>query len=651
MRSDSELNEIRNRVSIVDVISHYTRVVKEGAGFKAVCIFHADKNPSMSIDPEKRVFHCFGCSAAGNVFQFVERAEKVSFDEAVKKLEGDRPYLDESKKVSSTFQRFSNAVEWPIDKWMPCHKAAMESQELAKEFAARGIKFETIYRHHIGFIPTGEKLVSQNDERLASFRKKPWIGFAYVYGQTVRMIKWRPFFSVGKEFMRIKGMAEVLYVDNPEPDSLEEILLVEGEMDALTLWQCGYRAASLPSGSQSKITGEMSDYLGGFRNIYLCVDNDDAGKLCLRRLLKILPADKTRIVTVPAEHKDVNGMFVKGCGADDGAFRLVMDKLLSEAEKPSSVAFESLDKAFEAYIRFLGDEGNKEKFFELPWRAADNMVVFAPGQTATLASTRSKQGKTSFMIQTAMHNALYRARRIGYYTAEMDLVKEMIPMITAQIMRQDRNHLEVDDVEQARNRCVGAEFYFGYDPAAQTWEDVAALIDMAVRRLGLDVVIIDHLDYIIREPDFRKEMSAKSMAMKYFSEQLAKKYGILVWILRQFNKPHQTSGKKRDEPGDIYSVPGSISGITDVHHAFILWRKMVASLEESGSGDAYENESKLILGLTRAKGTGGRVCNLQFNGKFARFDRPNSSDEKGPDGKVVEMPAPQTNLPYRDAPD
>lgn len=80
------VNEIRNKIDIVDVVSNYLPLTKQGRNFFGVCPFHDDTNPSMSVSREKQIFRCFSCGASGNVFTFVQRYENISFSEALKIL-------------------------------------------------------------------------------------------------------------------------------------------------------------------------------------------------------------------------------------------------------------------------------------------------------------------------------------------------------------------------------------------------------------------------------------------------------------------------------------------------------------------------------------------------------------------------------------
>ncbi len=84
--SEEEISAIRSRADIVDIIGRYIPLVKKGRSMSAVCPFHDDHHPSLSISSEKQIYKCFVCGAGGNVFQFVQNYENCSFVEAVAKV-------------------------------------------------------------------------------------------------------------------------------------------------------------------------------------------------------------------------------------------------------------------------------------------------------------------------------------------------------------------------------------------------------------------------------------------------------------------------------------------------------------------------------------------------------------------------------------
>ena len=83
---DSVIDEVRDRTDIVEVISQFVTLKKVGKNFKGLCPFHSEKTPSFTVSSEKRIYHCFGCGAGGNVFKFVIETQNISFIDAVRQF-------------------------------------------------------------------------------------------------------------------------------------------------------------------------------------------------------------------------------------------------------------------------------------------------------------------------------------------------------------------------------------------------------------------------------------------------------------------------------------------------------------------------------------------------------------------------------------
>src|SRR4051812_15234236 len=84
--SDDTREQVRAASDIVDVIGSYVPLKRAGANFTALCPFHREKSPSFNVNPQKQIFHCFGCHKGGDVFTFVMQFESLDFPEALRRL-------------------------------------------------------------------------------------------------------------------------------------------------------------------------------------------------------------------------------------------------------------------------------------------------------------------------------------------------------------------------------------------------------------------------------------------------------------------------------------------------------------------------------------------------------------------------------------
>ncbi len=161
--SEDQINDIRNRADIAEVIGQYIPLQKKGKGMAAVCPFHDDHDPSLSISLDKQIYKCFVCGAGGNVFTFVQNFEHISFSEAIVKV-GDlvgihldiSQYKKEVQYDPQTLRLFNTLKE--TNAFLMYQLNASEGKEVKEYLHHRGLSDETISKFEIGYNPGNDVL-------------------------------------------------------------------------------------------------------------------------------------------------------------------------------------------------------------------------------------------------------------------------------------------------------------------------------------------------------------------------------------------------------------------------------------------------------------------------------------------------------------
>jgi len=159
--SEEIINDVRNSASITEVIGHYIPLVKKGKGFTALCPFHDDHDPSLSISDDKQIYKCFVCGSGGNVFNFVMNFKKVSFPEAVKEVADviGKPLtidivqtpkkIDKNQKYYDLFAKYIEETNYLLT----ATNAGLKAKEYLNK---RGIEDKVINYFNIGLNPSDD---------------------------------------------------------------------------------------------------------------------------------------------------------------------------------------------------------------------------------------------------------------------------------------------------------------------------------------------------------------------------------------------------------------------------------------------------------------------------------------------------------------
>lgn len=305
------IENIRNHVDIVDVISHYVPLNKKGKSFKCVCPFHDDHDPSLSVSQDKQIYHCFVCGAGGNVFTFVQEYEKISFVEAVAKvakLVGIDIEIDvsdvSSKKIDPHIGALHKVCQESID-FCSYELDSVEAKNVKQYLYDRGLSDEIIKKFQLGFNPDGNKLyqflhAKQYSDADIVDANLAWLSEKGIFDVFRRRIM-IPIHdsngkSVGFSARRIDASQEAKYVNTSETEiyvkgnllynyhrakdfarKAGRIIVVEGAMDVLAFEKAGLENSVATLGTAcTRQQLRLLRYLGV--KVVLCYDGDEAGK-------------------------------------------------------------------------------------------------------------------------------------------------------------------------------------------------------------------------------------------------------------------------------------------------------------------------------------------------------------------------------------
>ena len=153
--TNNPVDDIKNKLDIVDVIGGYIRLQKAGRNYKAPCPFHSEKTPSFMVSPERQLWKCFGCGKGGSIFDFIMEMEGVEFGDALKIL-AQRAGIELKKidpKLKTERTRLYEICELANRFFIKQMEASRTGKEMQKYLTDRGLKANTIKDWQIGYAP------------------------------------------------------------------------------------------------------------------------------------------------------------------------------------------------------------------------------------------------------------------------------------------------------------------------------------------------------------------------------------------------------------------------------------------------------------------------------------------------------------------
>ncbi|MDE7059204.1 MAG: DNA primase [Lachnospiraceae bacterium] len=371
--SQDLVEEIRARSDIVDVISSYIKLQRKGSNYVGVCPFHNDRNPSMSVNQPRQIYHCFSCGAGGDVFKFVMEYENLTFPEAMKVL-AERAGISLPKRETSKEARQQADIKAQI----------MEMNKLAAKFyyytlrqpagkvgldylLRRQLSQETIHRFGLGYADQysnslyqylknkgySDQLLKESGLVQADEKRGMYDKFWNRVIFPIMDIRNRVIGFGG----RVMGDGKPKYLNSPETKVFDKsrnlyglhlarlsrkpnIILCEGYMDVIAMHQAGFPQAVASLGTA--FTVQQSAILKRYTNeVLLTYDNDEAGVRAALRAIPILrDAGLSAKIINMEPYKDPDE-FIKAMGAES------FQKRIDEAESSFSFELRTMERQYD----------------------------------------------------------------------------------------------------------------------------------------------------------------------------------------------------------------------------------------------------------------------------------------------------------------
>ena len=361
MLSQALREQVRAASDIVEVVQSYVPLKRAGANWVGLCPFHKEKSPSFNVNPQRQIFHCFGCHKGGDVFRFVQDYENIGFMDAVRRL-AERAGIvlkfeegGEEDQVRHLKDQLLQVHEQITQRWQTALANDAAGQIARDYLARRGVSDEAVKLFRLGFAPD----LWDDTVNWAKGKGHP-LALVEQAGLIIRKegtdrhydrFRGRLMFPICDELGRVVGFSGRIlagdektakYVNSPETPLFRKsklffgldksrkalgeagfAIVCEGQLDLIACFMAGVQNIVAPQGTA--LTADHTRILKRYTNeVVLCFDSDEAGQNAAVRSLDSLLASglAVRVAVMPAPH-DPDSL-IKERGGD--AFRKVIEQ-------------------------------------------------------------------------------------------------------------------------------------------------------------------------------------------------------------------------------------------------------------------------------------------------------------------------------------
>jgi DNA primase len=312
MIAQSSIEQLRTQLDVVDVISNYVELRKNGANYKCNCPFHSEDSPSFVVSPVKQIYKCFGCGVGGDSIKFVMEYEKLSYPEAIEKLASDFNFTLEYSDNHA--KPFDTKVMDDLHTW---YKKLLDQHPVAKNYLLeRGVYESSIEKFGIAYAPASQDTLNFLTSTHANMNEAVELGVVgFDSGRHFARFIERVMFPIHSQSGKLVGFggrtitghqakyvnspqtkifnkSKILYAYNHARDTIyrhKQIIITEGYLDVVMLHQAGFTNAVATLGTA--LTAEHIPLLRkGDAKIVMAYDGDQPGINAAMKAARMLSA-------------------------------------------------------------------------------------------------------------------------------------------------------------------------------------------------------------------------------------------------------------------------------------------------------------------------------------------------------------------------
>nr|WP_242543409.1 DNA primase [Staphylococcus simulans] len=476
----SVINEIKDKTDILDLVSEYVKLEKRGRNYIGLCPFHDEKTPSFTVSEDKQICHCFGCKKGGNVFQFTQEIEGISFVDAVKAL-GERVNIkvdvgqnNEQNQIASDDLMMIKMHELMQEYYHYVLMKTVEGEEPLKYLKSRGFTEELLKDRKIGFAPDNSHfchdflqkkgydielayeagLLSRNEENFSyydRFRDRIMFPLHNAQGRTVgysgRTYKNQepkylnspetPIFQKRRLLYNVDKARRIIRQKN-------EIILLEGFMDVIKADNAGVKQVVASMGTQ--ISQEHIAFIKKLTsNVTLLFDGDFAGQEATLKTGQHLLEQGLNVFVIQLPSKMDPDEYITKYGED--AFKKYV-----EHEKRAFVLYkvnlykdeiENNDMAYEQYLKEITNDVSLMQSGILQKKVLQDVSELFKVSFDSLNNEVSRHNQHSFQQIPAAVPEVKQKKYSKQEDAERKLLKHF--MFNKDIFLEHSQRVEADD--------------------------------------------------------------------------------------------------------------------------------------------------------------------------------------------------------------